>query len=120
MRAREFLKESGRDVTINIPITIKIPHGNGDVEVDAANVQENHVGNELPPEPVYVFPLQQQLEIEKHKVGKRSRVLNQILDDNGAWGESVNLDVGTNFDSLAEEYQRLNSNDDTDNLSENF
>lgn len=109
MRAREFLSESdGKVVTINIPITITIPSGNGDPVVASAPEKE------LPPQPVNVFPLQQQLELLKHQEGKRSRVLSQILDDDGAYSEDSNeevaeqteFDVSESFDALANEYQQ--------------
>lgn len=107
MRAREFLSESdGKVVTINIPITITIPSGNGDPVIASAPEKE------LPPEPVTVFPLQQELELRKHAEGKRSKVLSQILDDNGAWGDSEEIaehtefDVSESFDALTNEYHQ--------------
>lgn len=110
MRAREFLSEdSGKTVTINIPITITIPSGSGDPIVAAVPDPTN---GELPPEPVNVFPLQQELELRKHEAGKRSKVLNQITDDNGAFGESEEsreFDVTEDFDLLKSEFNRLSN-----------
>jgi hypothetical protein len=106
MRAREFLSESdGKVVTINIPITITIPSGSGDPVVAAAAPDK-----ELPPQPVNVFPLQQQLELLKHQEGKRSKVLSQILDDNGAYSEDSEETVAeqTEFD-VSESLDALNS-----------
>jgi hypothetical protein len=109
MRAREFLSESdGKVVTINIPITITIPSGSGDPVVASAPEKE------LPPQPVNVFPLQQQLELLKHQEGKRSKVLAQILDDDGAYSEEsteevaeqTEFDVSESFDALTSEYQQ--------------
>lgn len=105
MRAREFLSESeGKVVTINIPITITIPSGSGDPVVATAPEKE------LPPQPVNVFPLQQELELLKHQEGKRSRVLSQILDDNGAYSEEVaeqtEFDVVESFDALDQEFRQ--------------
>ena len=109
MRAKEFLSESdGKVVTINIPITITIPSGNGDPVVASAPDKE------LPPQPVNVFPLQQQLELLKHQEGKRSKVLAQILDDDGAYSEEsteevaeqTEFDVSESFDALTNEYQQ--------------
>jgi hypothetical protein len=103
MRAREFLSESdGKVVTINIPITITIPSGSGDPVVASAPEKE------LPPEPVTVFPLQQELELRKHAEGKRSKVLSQILDDNGAWGDSEEVEEQTEFD-VSESLEALNN-----------
>jgi hypothetical protein len=108
MRAREFLSESdGKVVTINIPITITIPSGSGDPVVASAPEKE------LPPAPVNVFPLQQQLELLKHQEGKRSKVLSQILDDNGAYSEESNeevaeqteFDVSESLDLLTDEFR---------------
>ena len=108
MRAREILAENegSRNVTINIPITITIPNGGGDPVVATAPTGDG----ELPPEPVFVSPLQQQLELEKHKSGKRSAVLNQILDDKGAFSEDndrTEFDIVEDFEELAAEYNRL-------------
>ena len=109
MRAREFLSESdGKVVTINIPITITIPSGSGDPVVATAPEKE------LPAQPVNVFPLQQQLELLKHQEGKRSKVLSQILDDNGAYSEDedetvaeqTEFDVAESFDALTSVYHQ--------------
>jgi hypothetical protein len=108
MRAREFLSESdGKVVTINIPITITIPSGSGDPVVASAPEKE------LPAQPVNVFPLQQQLELLKHQEGKRSKVLSQILDDNGAYSEEsseevaeqTEFDVSESLDLLTDEFR---------------
>jgi len=107
MRAKELLSEAegSRNVTINIPITITIPNGGGDPVVSAAPMD-----GELPPDPIYVSPLQQQLELEKHKSGKRSSVINQILDDNGAFSEDnerTEFDIVEDFEELSAVYDRL-------------
>lgn len=108
MRAREFLSESdGKVVTINIPITITIPSGSGDPVVATPPEKE------LPAQPVNVFPLQQQLELLKHQEGKRSKVLSQILDDNGAYSEEsdeevaeqTEFDVSESLDLLTNEFR---------------
>lgn len=108
MRAKEFLSESdSRTVTINIPINITIPNGGG-----SPVVSTDPIGPEdLPDQPIFVSPLQQSLELEKHKSGKRSTVINQILDDNGAASEQTNerteFDISEDFDELSAEYSRL-------------
>jgi hypothetical protein len=106
MRAREFLSETdgSRNVTINIPITITIPSGGGDPVVAAAPA-----GGELPPEPVNVFPLQQELELKKQQGGKTSKVINQIVDDNGAYGranERKEYDIKEDFDELCNAFKQ--------------
>ena len=98
MRAFEFLKEE-KSFTINIPINITIPSGNGDPQV---SMKENG-SKELPDQPVNVFPLQQELELLKHGHGKESKVINQILTDDGAeskLSDEINYDLEENFDAL--------------------
>ena len=92
MRAKEFLQEdSGKTVTINIPITITIPSGNGDPVVDAG--QETN-SPELDANPVMVSPLQQDLELRKAELGKESPVIDKIAANNdiGAEPEPESLD----------------------------
>jgi hypothetical protein len=89
MRAKEFLTESD-GVTISIPIIITIP-GDGKGISIVANGQNHTIaapkGEELPESPVYVSPLQQELELKKQQGGKSSKVINQILRDDGADSE---------------------------------
>jgi hypothetical protein len=106
MRAKEFLSETdgSRTVTINIPINITIPSGGGDPVVNTAPA-----GGELPPEPVNVFPLQQELELLKHKSGKTSKVINQIVDENGAWSkanERIEYNIQEDYEDLYAEYNK--------------
>ena len=89
MRAKEFLTE-GEGITISIPITITIPGDGKGVSVGANG--QNHTiaapkGEELPESPVYVSPLQQELELKKQQGGKTSKIINQILRDDGADSE---------------------------------
>lgn len=65
MRATEFV--------INIPINIKI-NGDGEPEVDVSPEETNN--DEAP---VTVFPLQQELELEKAKSGKKSRHIDDLV-----------------------------------------
>lgn len=110
MRAKEFLAEDdgSRVVTINIPINITIPGSGGAPVVSTDPIKPE----DLPDQPVFVSPLQQSLELEKHKSGKRSAVINQILDDNGAASEETTnerteFDISEDFDELSAEYGRL-------------
>ena len=109
MRAKEFLAEDDgtKVVTINIPINITIPSGGGSPVVSTDPIKPE----DLPDQPVFVSPLQQSLELEKHKSGKRSTVINQILDDNGAASEQTNerteFDISEDFEELSAEYSRL-------------
>ena len=67
MRAREF--------TINVPINIKI-NGDGDPEIDMPS------NDEQDQDPVFVSPLQQELELKKAEVGKTSTVIQDLTTDN--------------------------------------
>ena len=73
MRAKEF--------TINVPINIKI-NGDGDPEIDVAGKDDS----EPDENPIFVSPLQQELELKKAAVGKDSAVIDKITapDDIGA------------------------------------
>jgi hypothetical protein len=67
MRAKEF--------TINVPINIKI-NGDGDPEIDVAGND-----SEEPDEnPVFVSPLQQELELKKADAGKDSAVIDKLTE----------------------------------------
>jgi hypothetical protein len=103
MRAREFLTEDSdpKSVTINIPITITIPAGGGMPSVGTVAAPK---GETLPESPVYVSPLQQELELKKQQGGKASKVINQILRDDGA--DSPLSETGDHFD-LNEDYDSL-------------
>lgn len=118
MRAREFLTESENEksVTINIPITITIPAGGGMPSVGGIAAP---AGKDLPDEPVYVPPLQQELELRKQQGGKRSKVINQIVSDNGAEGKLSDASekqqelakknyysLDEDFDSLMDEFNK--------------
>lgn len=65
---------SGKDVTINIPITISIPAGGGTPSVAAP------AGEQMPDAPVMVPPLQQEIELLKQQGGKESPVINQLIN----------------------------------------
>jgi len=68
MRAKEF--------TINVPINIKI-NGDGDPEIDMPS-QDKTDPSELDPNPVFVSPLQQELEMKKAANGKESDVIDDL------------------------------------------
>ena len=72
MRAKEF--------TINVPINIKI-NGDGDPEIDVSS-QDSEEPDE---NPIFVSPLQQELELKKAAAGKDSAVIDKITapDDVG-------------------------------------
>lgn len=70
MRYREF--------TINIPINIKF-NGNGDPEIDMGNTNDD--AEELDQDPIFVPPLQQQIELAKAGRGKNSKVIDRLTAD---------------------------------------
>jgi hypothetical protein len=109
MRANEFLNEvdgmseasfalpnTDKEVKITIPVTINVPDsGNGSVLPQSKG--RDAVGNkrinttianpanvkDMPSSPIFISPLQQQLEMMKQQGGKVSPVINQIIADTG-------------------------------------
>lgn len=80
MRAREF--------TINVPITIKI-NGDGDPEIEMDQTEDDP--SELEDNPVFVSPLQQELELKKAEAGKHSPVIADLIKDEGKPKEKPSL-----------------------------
>ena len=76
MRAKEF--------TINVPINIKI-NGDGDPEIDVAGNDDSDPDEN----PIFVSPLQQELELKKADAGKDSAVIDKLTapDDVGSEDE---------------------------------
>ena len=99
MRAFEFLREeevvgqgeasftmpgTDKEVTITVPVTVNIPAGSGGGGSGANDTIAAPATDELPDEPLYISPMQQQLELLKQQGGKQSTVINQIVkSDNG-------------------------------------
>jgi hypothetical protein len=112
MRAQEFLpQQQTAPVTISIPISITIPQGGGMPVIGSIAAP---AGTQLPPEPVMVPPLQQQIELAKQQGGKSSPIINQILAtdpvaDQKETPESAEPEtqVRRNFWNLNEDYQIL-------------
>lgn len=107
MRASDFLKEE-KSFTINIPINITIPSGNGDPMVS----MQGNESKQVPEQPVNVFPLQQELELLKHGHGKQSKVINQILTDDGAESKlsnEINYDLEEDFEDLDLRFKEIMS-----------
>ena len=105
MRANEFLIEE-KTVTINIPISITIPSGNGDPEV---KMKEEDAPASIA-DPVNVFPLQQELELLKHEHGKESHVIDQILSDSGAHSDlpdDPSWDLQENYNDLESKFNEI-------------
>jgi hypothetical protein len=107
MRANEFLREvdgmgeasfalpnTDKEVKITIPLTINVP---GNDSVLPRSKGRDALGNkrinttianpanvkDMPSSPIFISPLQQQLEMQKQQGGKVSPVINQIIADTG-------------------------------------
>tara|TARA_Y100001972_G_C7628321_1_gene315283 strand:- start:273 stop:605 length:333 start_codon:yes stop_codon:yes gene_type:complete len=76
MKAREF--------TINVPINISIA-GDGEPEVNVNGNQPAADGYKkedgLDPDPIFVSPLQQEIELKKAEQGKDSVAIDKITQD---------------------------------------
>jgi hypothetical protein len=66
MRAIEF--------TINIPITIKLGDGTTDPQIDISTSTDD-----ADDAPVFVPPLQQEIEVQKAIAGKKSKTISSLL-----------------------------------------
>jgi hypothetical protein len=109
MRANEFLNEvegmgeasfalpnTDKEVKITIPVTINVPDM-GDGSALPRSKGRDTAGNkrinttianpanvkDMPSSPIFISPLQQQLEMQKQQGGKVSPVINQIIADTG-------------------------------------
>jgi hypothetical protein len=121
MKQNEIINEGNNvsSITISIPIsdTLSIPIS---INLDGVNNSSKSskgstaapAGKELPDIPVYVSPLQQELELKKQQGGKSSKVINQILADNGADSEVAEtkeyFNLTEDFDGLMQEYAKDN------------
>jgi hypothetical protein len=77
MRAKEF--------TINVPINIKI-NGDGNPEIDVAGKDDS----EPDKNPIFVSPLQQELELKKADAGKDSAVIDKLTEPEDVGAEDTN------------------------------
>lgn len=101
MRAFEFLKEqevvgqgeasfvmpgTDKQVTITVPVTVNMPAsaGGGGGSGGGNHTIAAPATDEMPDEPLFISPMQQELELKKQQGGKQSTVINQIVkSDNG-------------------------------------
>jgi hypothetical protein len=90
MRAKEF--------TINVPINIKI-NGDGDPEIEAGDRSNSSEPDE---NPIFVSPLQQELELKKAEAGKDSAVIDKITEP-----EDVGEEPNNETDELSRIIQLL-------------
>ena len=91
MRAKEF--------TINVPINIKI-NSDGDPEIDVAGKDDS----EPDENPIFVSPLQQELELKKADAGKDSAVIDKLTEPEDIGSED---DTDSNEDELFRIIQML-------------
>jgi hypothetical protein len=113
MKMRDIIMENedSKNVTINIPITITIPAGGGMPSVGTIAAPADPT--DLPDESIMVPPLQQELELLKQQGGKKSKIINQIISDNGAGGKMSDASEASqeyskrNYYNLAEDYEEL-------------
>ncbi len=66
------------EITINIPITIDLDGVKPRVNVAGKDAKDDE---ELDQNPVMMNPLQQELELKKAELGKKSPVINKMIDD---------------------------------------
>ncbi len=98
MRAKEFI------VNVNVPIRIKLA-GNGQPDIDMPGYQSKAAPRsvdmpkpepeikdpqELETNPVFIPPLQQQIEIQKALAGKQSPVIQDLLQHDDEPEEGAN------------------------------
>lgn len=114
MRAFEFLKErdervmqkmreeDDREVEIVVPTRVDIGADEDNATIAAPAT------NNLPEEPLFIFPGQQMLELAKQAGGKTSPVINQIIKSDNGPGSDPNDGVFASLDDgdVAEDDRR--------------
>lgn len=102
MRAKEFISEvevgtataklpdTDREVKIVVPVSIQMPadQGAGTVNITGRRKVNTTIAapanvKDMPSSPIFISPLQQELEMMKQQGGKVSPVINQIIADTG-------------------------------------
>lgn len=73
MRAKDFLLEADKTISITVPINITIPSGDSEPTVKSVTATDKP--------PVMVPPLQQHIELAKQGAGKDSTVIDQLTAD---------------------------------------
>ena len=113
MRAFEFLNERDERMTKmreddDREVEIVVP-AKSDVGADEDNATiAAPATNDLPEEPIWIFPGQQMLELAKQGGGKTSPVINQIIKSDNGPGSDPNDGVFANLDDgdVAEDDKR--------------
>ncbi len=104
MRAREFVSnEVNEGSTITIPITITIPTDDRDPVVNVIPTEDPTAvtptdtsqpaadPQELEQDPMMVPPLQQEVEMDKASLGKKSPVIDKLTQDEAAVDDESEL-----------------------------
>ena len=84
------------EITINIPITIDLDGIKPRVNVAGKDATDD---DELDQNPVMMNPLQQELELKKAELGKRSPVIDKMTDDEDV-GAELNTNQPDNIENL--------------------
>ena len=74
------------EITINIPITIDLDGAKPRVNVAGKDAEGDE---ELDQNPVMINPLQQELELKKAELGKKSPVIDKMIDDEDVGDETA-------------------------------
>lgn len=85
------------EITINIPITIDLDGIKPRVNVAGQDATDDD--EELDQNPVMMNPLQQELELKKAELGKRSPVIDKMTDDEDV-GAELDTDQPDNIENL--------------------
>lgn len=84
------------EITINIPIKIELDGNKPRVNVAGQDAEDDE---ELDQNPVMMNPLQQELELKKAELGKKSPVIAKMTDDENVGDENKN-DQQDNIENL--------------------
>ena len=84
------------EIVINIPITIDLDGVKPRVNVAGQDASDD---DELDQNPVMMNPLQQELELKKAELGKKSPVIDKMTDDENIGAENKN-DQQDNIENL--------------------
>ena len=84
------------EITINIPITIDLDGVKPRVNVAGQDASDD---GELDQNPVMMNPLQQELELKKAELGKKSPVIDKMTDNEDI-GAELDTDQPDNIENL--------------------
>ncbi len=85
------------EIVINIPITIDLDGVKPRVNVAGQDATDDD--EELDQNPVMINPLQQELELKKAELGKKSPVIDKMTDDEDV-GAELDTDQPDNIENL--------------------